>query len=218
MTSFCGYAIGDVLLQRCLPRLDGKGRYWALHVLANMYVVRRHAKDLVTAYSNPIDAAFGPEPDTKALMAVIALHVFHALRYKLDRVDWLHHVVMIAGLAPLGLVIKGSSLLGHALFWSTGLPGMIDYAMLVAVRLGLFRSVAERKMNALINVWMRSPGMLMHAFLSFVALLQTRHGRSIQGCVVPHRVQPYAAAFISIASMWNGQYFMARVLRSAARK
>ena len=152
------------------------------------------------------------------LGAVVSLHLLHALRYRpLDPVDWLHHVTMIGIVAPLGYCVKGGRLLGHALFYLSGLPGSISYVMLLLVRLRYMSSSHERHLSAAINLWLRGPGLSWHAMLSAIAFIETLKGRVIQGCLVPKLLQPGAAAVLALGALWNGQYFMNLVIRSSER-
>jgi len=53
----------------------------------------------------------------------------------------LHHILMILVALPISFLAKTGSLLGHSLFYTTGLPGGIDYLMLVLVRNGIINKL-----------------------------------------------------------------------------
>lgn len=220
LLSFVGMGLLDTALKTFGGhKLDGKGRYWYLHALVNMYVVIHHFRDVLKAYQDPVNAGFHKDEPAKThpLMAVCALHALHIVRYKLDRVDWLHHIVMIGLAAPLGLAIRGSTLLGHGLFYFSGLPGALDYTMLVLVRLGMMHSSTERHWNAAINLWLRAPGCLVHCVLCWMAYVETRNGREMSDCRLPSSMYPLASCLLAACSYWNGQYFLNRVIRSSER-
>lgn len=209
-------ALADEVLKK-MSRLDAKGRYWLLHIVVNGYVVWKHGRDVVACYTDPINSAFSEEPDMDPLAAVVSLHLLHALRYKLDRVDWLHHITMIGLLGPIAACCKGGHLLGHGLFYMSGLPGMISYINLLLVRLRVMTPARERASNAALNLWVRGPGLTWHALLSFIAFLETCKSRRIKGSLVPTSLQPGIAVVMALGSLWNGQFFLGRIIRSAER-
>jgi hypothetical protein len=49
------------------------------------------------------------------------------------------------------------------LFFVTGLPGALDYALLAAVKEGKFEALLEKRINSNINVWLRMPGLVFTA-------------------------------------------------------
>jgi hypothetical protein len=44
------------------------------------------------------------------------------------------------------------------LFFITGIPGAMDYAMLSMVKENLMDKLEEKRLNTHINVWLRMPG------------------------------------------------------------
>lgn len=218
VTYFSFYWFINGALSKLPIHLDRKGRYWLMHSATNLMVTACHAKDVVKTLQNPCDAALGPQPALEPLAAVTALHAFHALSAKsLHYTDWLHHAIMIGFVAPLGFMIKGSSLLGFNMFFTTGLPGFVDYSLLVACRMGYMKYATERKYNAIINTWLRAPGCVAHAVMCLVAYARVREGKVIQGNSLPSKWNGIACLVLAAASYWNGMFFQQRVVSSAAR-
>jgi hypothetical protein len=146
--------------------------------------------------------------NTTAISLVFALHFYHIARYwdKLNYEDWLHHITMIFVALPLGVVLDNGPLLGFSLFFTTGLPGGIDYFLLFLVRNGWMRRLHEKNLNRWIQVWIRSPGCIAQAVLSFAYIFS--YSSTI-----------WMKLFGSISSLlvfWNGQYFMDRVVANWA--
>jgi hypothetical protein len=130
---------------------------------------------------------------------------FEKLRFD----DWLHHALMIGVALPLGLMVPAGPLMGMSLFFTTGLPGGIDYVLLTLVRNGCLAPELEKRANVAIQVWIRSPGCVAAAAL------------------IVHQAftHPEATAFYKIVSLltaalnyWNGQYFCAQVVYDAGRR
>jgi hypothetical protein len=111
--------------------------------------------------------------------------------------DWLHHVLMIGVAIPIGVAINSNTLMGFSLFFTTGLPGGIDYALLFLVRNNVLESMTEKRINRFCNVWIRSPGCIAHAILTLVFALKNEYSLAL----IP-----------SALTFWNGQYFMEKVV------
>lgn len=110
------------------------------------------SQDVVASYADPSAAAFGP-CDTRGAIAIYALHLYHIVFYRpLVFIDWLHHLVMVVVMLPLAYCLVPGHLLGHGAFYSSGLPGGIDYLMLVMVKRGWMKSIDEKSYNVPIQV------------------------------------------------------------------
>jgi hypothetical protein len=80
--------------------------------------------------------------------------------------------------------------------------------MLFGVRNGYVQKETEKRVNTFLNVWIRSPGCVAMATLSFVYILVRQGDPSLLKTL----------AFIpSVLNYWNGQYFMEQVVRDNAR-
>ena len=79
-----------------------------------------------------------PVTDTRACMIIAALHIYHILAYQpLNAVDWTHHILMVVITLPLAYGMQPGPLLNHGAFFASGLPGGLDYLMLVCVKSGM---------------------------------------------------------------------------------
>ena len=100
------------------------------------------------------------------------LHFYHILFFKLNNADKLHHFFMLFICAPL-TYMTDNVFTSFALFFLTGLPGFIDYALLYFVKLGIIDSLTEKYAYLLITTWIRNPGCTMCVILAFILLKQT---------------------------------------------
>jgi hypothetical protein len=199
---------------RRMPRLasDHSARYFALHALLNAYVVVAHADDVLQTLLNPA-AAHLRDVNLGPTGAIAAIHVYHALRWRpLPWVDWAHHVIMVGGVIPLSVLVNGGGLQGFGAFWVCGLPGGLDYAMLVAVRCGWIEPLTEKRLNSHLQLWLRAPGCVAHAVLVWAAQVD----RVAPKPVWSDPLTPAALVMVA-AFFWNGLYFLGRVLRSEGR-
>ena len=186
-----------------------EGRYYGVHALHNALITASTLSDVLTTYTNFNLLHTYPNNYT-AVELCAALHVYHIFyyckRFKLD--DWLHHILMIGIALPIGGLLPSGTLLGYSLFFTTGLPGGIDYTLLFLVRNGWLDSTVEKKVNHAIQVWIRSPGCVSHAALVCAYL-------SMHPTTLLYKVGALITAFLNY---WNGQYFMQQVVYAAGTR
>lgn len=208
LLSLVGFAAADVVL----TRLRVKNVYYLIHALHNAYIVYLTNTDVVSALTTQVGAvAAAVPPNYEAASAVAALHLYHTILYwdKLRLDDLLHHGLMIGVALPLGCLLPSGPLLGYSLFFSTGLPGGIDYVLLTLVRNGFLAPITEKRVNRWLNVWVRSPGCVSHATL----VIANVAAASSEAAWL--RV---ASALPGLLMYWNGQYFMEQVVVNHARR
>lgn len=178
------------------------GKYYIMHTICNAAIITITIPDVVSIYTNPYTALEASDA-FYASSLTYGLHFYHILMYfkKLRYDDWLHHGLMIFVALPLANVFGSVRLLGHSLFYTTGLPGMIDYACLALVRNKYMERMTEKSINRKLNIWIRNPGCTIHAFVTLINL---------------HAASTYTNVLIGIVTsalvFWNGVYFMDQVV------
>eukprot|EP00048_Salpingoeca_helianthica_P016795 m.234285 g.234285 ORF g.234285 m.234285 type:complete len:266 (+) comp19532_c0_seq1:70-867(+) len=211
----------DLLCQAVgwFPESKSNTRYFTLHVAVNAYVTIIHFKDVVATYADPANAIFGP-CDRRGSLVILALHLYHIAFYRpLALIDWIHHGIMAIIMLPLAYAMVPGHLLGHGSFYASGLPGGIDYLMLVLVKKGWMRSIDEKRYNVYIQLWIRAPGCVIHALLTWLAYLEA-HKRLAAGLPVvqplflPYWAHTPAVWVIILSFFWNGLFFLNRVIVS----
>eukprot|EP01013_Petalomonas_cantuscygni_P030642 TRINITY_DN56666_c0_g1_i1.p1 TRINITY_DN56666_c0_g1~~TRINITY_DN56666_c0_g1_i1.p1 ORF type:complete len:319 (+),score=38.33 TRINITY_DN56666_c0_g1_i1:47-1003(+) len=221
--------IADRAISLFIPALRDAGgkrsqtRYFLLHVFCNLYVCLVHFDDVLASYSDPVIAYTAPT-DSRGVVVILATHVYHILAFRpLPMIDWIHHGVMVLFMLPLAYALQPGPLLGHGAFYSSGLPGMLDYIMLVMIALGFMDRTTEKRINANIHTWLRAPGCLAHVFLSWVCFLDSST-RMVEGeSVLVRNLLPagqfattFASFVVMITFFWNGMYFQSRVVANQA--
>ena len=197
------------ITDRYLMKLGFQNPYYAVHAIHNALIVILTAPDVINTFThlNTLD-----QFSTNWFAAYIcyALHFYHILTYwaffRFD--DWLHHALMIGLALPIGCFVEGYTFLGFSLFFTTGLPGGIDYALLFAVRNGYLHRESEKRINTFLNVWIRSPGCVAMATLSLVVAINSKIANPLFTlfCFIP-----------AALTFWNGQYFMQQIVTDSAR-
>jgi hypothetical protein len=183
--------------------------YYAVHVIHNALIVAATAGDVTRAFTD-FYSIFSHPIAWFAAYICFGLHFYHILDYwpTLKYDDWLHHGLMIGVALPLGCAGPAGSLLGMNLFFTTGLPGGISYALLFAERNGWITREQEKALNVPIHVWIRAPGCVAQAALTVAATLSSPYISTVQAA---------AACLIAALTFWNGQYFMRQVVEASQR-
>jgi len=192
-----------------LTRIGLQGAYYAIHAFHNACIVYlttgevyRTLLDFQSIQSSPINYT--------ALELVFALHIYHILMYykKFRFDDWLHHGLMIGIALPIGGLVPSGSLLGYSLFFTTGLPGGIDYGLLCLVRNQMIHKDTQKQINSQLAIWIRSPGCVSLAIFALVHL-STQPSASLLFVL--------GAYLVAFLNYWNGQYFMGQVVYDAGK-
>lgn len=208
LTLFCAVLallfIVDMLL---LPRVltSPKSRWFALHALANAVIAASAAPDVARALLRPIAGLTGAAGSMLPNAGIAAIHVYHVLFFKLTADDIFHHVRFVAILSTLAIVFKhdGGASINFGAFFLCGLPGGINYVLLVAVKERALAPLTQKLWDARINTWLRAPPMSVFAFMQWQVWLA--------GVRSSPWLHPAAVAFFTIVvaglHFFNGFYF-----------
>lgn len=90
---------------------------------------------------------------------ISGLHLFH-IKYSLKKDDWMHHIFMTISL-NICLVYLKPIFATCLLFFMNGLPGGIDYFLLMQVKRNKISSLQEKNINTYLNNYIRAPGILI---------------------------------------------------------
>lgn len=181
--------------------------YYAIHVIHNAIMVAITIGDVWVSVTEYPRALYQPL-NWHAVLLCYALHFYHTYEYwrTFHPDDWLHHITMIGVALPLGSLLQSGALMGMNLFFTTGLPGGISYALLFAERNGWITRSTEKNINEPIHQWIRAPGCLANATLTAVTVW------SATDISVWYRL---AGTVIATLTAWNGIYFAAQVVQAA---
>lgn len=183
--------------------------YYLVHAVHNAMIVYFTAPDVLNTITDYKHIETYPT-NMVAICLCFALHLYHTIMYynKFRFDDWLHHILMIGLALPVPLFYEAHTLIGYSLFFTTGLPGGIDYLLLFGVRNGWIHRYTEKKINAWLNIWIRSPGCISHTAITCMSL----YSLSIEPWSFDFCVQLMPALLV----FWNGQYFMRQVVEDNA--
>lgn len=174
-------------------------RWFILHIISNTLVCIFTVTDVWFLLSTPYK--YNPDSSHFPRSFTLALHAYHIIVIRdLTLIDWIHHVVMNTVLITSCFFDKTTTLANYNLFFSSGLPGGVDYILLVLLKIGNLNRTTEKYINSKLNVWIRGPGIVIGAYITY---LQYMHN------VLPNIMIPLVVIPILI---WNAQYFTERVV------
>jgi hypothetical protein len=204
LASFCA-------LDVALTRVGLEGVYYAVHSIHNAAIVYSTFPEIISTFTQ-FQTAIQAPVNLFALEICAALHIYHILFYrkKFRFDDWLHHILMIGIALPIGGLVPSGSMLGFSLFFTTGLPGGIDYALLFLTRNLWMDRESEKRVNTALNVWIRSPGCAAQAALTILALYMNTS--------ILSPFAWYGGLLAGILNYWNGQYFMQQVVMDYGKR
>lgn len=194
-----------IIIDYILTFYNLKGQYYFNHFLVNMTVSILCFDDLILTYTD-FNNINNHVIDYNSVSLVFAIHFYHIIIYykKFVYDDWLHHIVMIFFTLPLALQYNCGSIMGHSIFFVTGLPGGINYFLLFLNRNNLIEKKNQKYINYHLNLWIRNPGctasaviMLLYALINYESFYMI-----------------IISFLIIFTNYWNGIYFMEQVVRN----
>tara|TARA_B110000967_G_C18891835_1_gene567922 strand:+ start:3064 stop:3759 length:696 start_codon:yes stop_codon:yes gene_type:complete len=190
-----------------------KGNYYFLHGVSNMFITYICIEDVKHSY---LDLNNFSNYQINYIPSIItfSLHSYHIISYfnKLLFDDWLHHILMCGIALPVGINMNmnmnSGYLMNHGLFFLTGLPGGINYINMFLTRNNYMNNLTQKRINNILNLWIRAPGCISHSALTLVAYNMNKE--------LFTENQKYMVWCTMILTFWNGIYFMEQVVTNYA--
>ena len=110
--------------------------------------------------------------------------------------DYFHHLMFIPTVGFFGQYYEWGAIRNFLCLFISGLPGGIDYFMLMLVKLGYINVLMQKRICAGLNTWLRAPGITYEAGLMYVAFVTGN-------TTVPWPVNLMVASL----SWFNAQYY-----------
>jgi hypothetical protein len=195
------------------------GRYFAMHVVLNALIIAASLHDALRffAFGNPLDAntCFGASGalacgSKVGIGLTFAVHIWHCFAFEVKGIDIIHHVPSFFACAH-GLHYGWGPALNFTLvFTLMGVPGMIDYALLVGVKQKWWAAGLEKRTNQTLNVWIRCPFAVVSGYVIMLGAVTSPTSFSSAA----HRVSHF---LIGVHNVWNGCFFMYRTVDALTR-
>ena len=174
-------------------------RWFFIHAQVNFLIFLLTWRDVKFSLTNLSTVIFTPATrrTTLAYYTAMISHMYHTVIFfgKLTAQDWIHHLSMM-GISGTVSYFSLSRVTGVALFFMSGLPGLIDYTLLWGVKMGYIKRMFQKEIYSWIVSFLRGPGCLYSCFLALPYLF----GRPV--------TLNYIFILINfIMTFWNGQYY-----------
>lgn len=208
------YAFDRIICERILKLPIGTGggaRWFAVHAFCNIWISWTALPDLLLVLFDPVEAISSGQLSSVYPLAVNeALHIYHSIAYfeYLTHIDWLHHIIMSFITIPLLLLQNATPTINANHVFITGIPGAIDYTLLVLVKMEIIENAVEKSLNRIINVWIRAPGIFYVTVIAYVSGCLNQSDGDIS------TFQFRSMIVIMLINYWNAFYFMEKVVGS----
>lgn len=196
-------AVADVVL---LKPFALKGRYEFLHAVGNAVVTVLCFPGMMSTLLEPMSSWDGPISISGYCVA-IGIHAYHVIAFQpLSSADWMHHILMIGLVGPIVFHYGSGCVLDFCCFYLSGLPGGISYALLALRKNNKLGRMTEKRINAAINTWIRTPFTVIGAYI-ICTLVWKKRAELTQAEIV-------MALTIAGLTAWNGLFYGRRVVEN----
>lgn len=180
-----------------------QAKYFKVHSLLNAFLTIITFNDMITLLQEPlIDGDHSTYPRL-ARDLLFTFHLYHIICFnKVLSIDIIHHLVM-SGVIISSYTYNVALIANYCIFFINGLPGLMDYIMLILVKYRYLESIVEKKYNSYIQIWLRSPFVVIGAYILYI-----RYTHGIFVCSI------YNIIFAMFGIFWNGQYFALRIIHN----
>ena len=150
-----------------------KSRWFQLHCITNLYICNLVCKDIHNVLKNPIDS-LNLLVDRDAAFTCIVLHLYHCFKFNITQMDKFHHYLFVFfGAVPMLLYWKGP-FMQLTMFFTCGLPGVIDYFTLCLVKHNYILKIEQKNISSLINNYLRFPGIVFSTTIGYIGYMENK--------------------------------------------
>jgi len=211
---------------RCDPKKKsdvGLARWFFIHSFANALVCIAAISSIRAVLDDPphaldgsvhTDLSFFGAGSRWPLTIINSVHVYHMIGgFALSPADYFHHLLFIPTIAFPGQVFRWGALGNFQAFFISGLPGGIDYFLLGLQKVKLLDSLTEKRVNANLNTWVRTPGIICSTVLLYQALKLGYHQVPLWAAMLQLFLPPYNACYFGKQATANyAVHYMLHVL------
>ena len=191
LTSICSTILlgfcGDFVMNKFIKK---DVVYYLMHVVLNSYIVSITYNNFFTFILNPFsNLLIYDYYSVKSSCVIMGFHIYHYLIDELDLETKIHHVVTVFITGAASLIVPTGISVSAINFVMCGLPGGIDYFLLVLCKYRLIGKLTEKNINRWLNLLIRMPFMML---CNWYVMLNLYHGHiglktyiyTILGCIL----------------------------------
>mmetsp|Transcript_6288 Transcript_6288/g.7646 ORF Transcript_6288/g.7646 Transcript_6288/m.7646 type:complete len:288 (+) Transcript_6288:128-991(+) len=182
-----------------------KARWFAVHTFANLLVVLAGFNAVVAAFKDPVNAcdpnlyfddSWGGNASSYPVIITNSIHLYHMLAFRLNAADYFHHLLFLPTIGLAGQYYEWGAVSAFNAFFMSGLPGGLIYLTLVLVKHGAISSMLQKRLSAVINVYLRGPSILCVSMLLYIGVI---YGKA--------QIPLPIAASIGVLATYNSLYY-----------
>jgi hypothetical protein len=142
-----------------------KARWFQLHAIANYAVTYLTYNDTVLCLTN---STYSEQPVSNYiyLYIILLIHIYHCIAFNIRLDDWVHHISGVFITAPI-FALYPNKAKSIACFFICGLPGAIDYTMLILYKNNAIQKITQKRVCAYLNTYIRMPGSIIAVYLIY---------------------------------------------------
>lgn len=186
-----------------------EAKYFIVHTITNGLIVYFSYECFFEFFQDPFRSGFCLDGRCKNQipnLLTFSLHLYHLLHYKMKPIDLIHHYPSFIG-NIINMFYPSGPLQNYTFMFIMGVPGMIDYGCLSLVKYDKMDKKTEKKVNSFLNLYIRSPGLIISSFSVLEALINHNN-------LFVSSLHKWCAFIICIHNFWNAQYFMGKAIKS----
>ncbi len=190
ITTCTGCVVIHNLTKYCLKwTVDENLIYFTLHACLNAFICKSvYPYVFQTLETNRFVLATNVlVPGTyECVFVVCGFHLYHIFTQwtRLSLIDWLHHIISVG--ASTHLLIKVDHVVGLAtLFFICGLPGLVEYLVLIGMKVGLITRITQKYISSMVHITLRMPGIMWCCFLGYqIGVERPNHVYVVMTCIL----------------------------------
>lgn len=176
----CNFAVMVLLYMFDKTLAPQRARWFAVHGFANALVVVTAFNGTLASLRDPLysldsrvynDKSFLGSASRWPVYIINALHVYHLLFFDVRGQELFHHLIFVPVIGFMGQFYDWGCALGFMAFFISGLPGAVDYLLLVLVKYEKIRPITQKRICASLNVYVRGPFIIISAHTIYLAML-----------------------------------------------
>lgn len=204
--------VSHILARLVLPRDVSSSTTWFfMHALCNAALCVRALPSLALLWAGDLSSVrVGEESlDVFPILLAVELHLYHCVAFPLTWHDMFHHV-FFAGVLGVPSLLYPVHATSAMLVFLSGLPGGLIYLLITARRCGFLLRVDEPLASALINLFLRSAGIL-------TCLVQ--YARTLHASPATAPLPPWIVRVLQFSlSSFNAAYYTSQSVERYRRK
>lgn len=173
-------------------------RYFIFHALFNLYLVYISWNTFVYCLLNPMHI-FDNDYDNISILSTLSIinfHLYHLFTHieELSMETMLHHLVgaIINPIMTINQPIGKLPVVHNIIL--CGIPGGIDYLLLVLVKFGIIDKIEEKRINRYLNLMIRWPFIFLSDYLYLINIYNGNIGFSFY-TLIPLLINNYNAIY-----------------------